>query len=80
MAYYLDTSALVKLVVTEAESASLRAWITKTEAVAVSSDLARTELARAVRRGSPHATGGGGYLGLGGTGPRAGSVNGKMGP
>jgi len=57
MAYYLDTSALVKLVVAEAESSSLDRWISETDAVAVSSDLARTELARAVRRGSPHLMG-----------------------
>lgn len=53
MAYYLDTSALVKLVVSEAESDALLAWLTKTEGDWVSSDLARTELLRAVRRVVP---------------------------
>ncbi|GIG36328.1 type II toxin-antitoxin system VapC family toxin [Cellulomonas pakistanensis] len=49
--YYYDTSALAKLVVAEAESAALRAVML--EAVNVSSDLARTELVRAVRRAVP---------------------------
>lgn len=53
MAYYLDSSALVKLVVTEAESAALRDWLTAAEREPVTSDLARTELLRAVRRTAP---------------------------
>lgn len=53
MAYYLDTSALVKLVVAEAETSSLRSWLAAAERVPVSCDLARTELLRAVRRASP---------------------------
>lgn len=53
MAYYADTSALVKLVVAEAESAALRDWIEDSTPVLVSSDLARTELLRAVRRFAP---------------------------
>lgn len=53
MAHYLDTSALVKLVVDEPESAALQAWIAATAGEWVSSDLARTELMRAVRRGAP---------------------------
>ena len=53
MVHYLDTSALVKLVVAEPASAPLRAWIEEQEVVPVSSDLARTELLRAVRRGAP---------------------------
>lgn len=53
MAYYLDTSAAVKLVVEEAGSKALRAWLqTATEPI-VSSDLLRTELLRATRRGAP---------------------------
>lgn len=52
MAYYLDTSALVKLIVREAESTALRSWIESEGAVLVSSDLARTELMRAVSRAS----------------------------
>jgi len=51
--YYLDTSALVKLVVAEAESAALLAWLGHDERVPVSSDLTRTELIRAVRRVAP---------------------------
>lgn len=53
MAAYLDTSALVKLVVEEVETAALIAWIGAEGQDMVSSDLARTELLRAVRRGAP---------------------------
>lgn len=53
MPYYLDTSALVKLVVAEAESAALLAWLGDGERVPVSCDLTRTELIRAVRRAAP---------------------------
>ena len=53
MAHYLDTSALVKLVVEEAETAALRRWLRRTDRQPVSSDLARTELLRTVRRGAP---------------------------
>lgn len=52
MAHYLDTSALTKLVVAEAESTALRAWL-RTDREPVSCDLARTELLRAVRRSAP---------------------------
>ncbi|CAN5414791.1 type II toxin-antitoxin system VapC family toxin [soil metagenome] len=52
MAYYLDTSALVKLVVAEHESAVLEDWL-HTGVAPVSSDLSRTELVRAVRRVAP---------------------------
>lgn len=48
--FYVDTSALVKLVVAEAETAALRTWIGAETRELVSSDLARTELLRAVRR------------------------------
>lgn len=50
MAYYLDTSALVKLVVAESDSAALREWLLEADRVYVSCDLARTELFREVRR------------------------------
>lgn len=50
MAHYLDTSALVKLVAYEPESAALRQWLTAEERTPVASDLVRTELMRAVRR------------------------------
>lgn len=53
MAYYLDTSALVKLVAEEDESAELRQWIAVAESPLVTSDLSRTELVRAVRRVAP---------------------------
>lgn len=53
MAYYLDTSAAVKLVVEEAGSTALRRWLQAAEVPIVSSDLMRTELMRATRRGAP---------------------------
>ena len=53
MAYYLDTSTLVKLVVAEAETAALRAWLAGLDRTPVSCDLARTQLLRAVRRAAP---------------------------
>lgn len=53
MAFYLDTSALVKLVVEEADSYALRKWLIETERYVVASDLVRTELMRAVRRAAP---------------------------
>jgi uncharacterized protein len=47
---YLDTSALAKLVRTEAETSSLRVWLDdRAGARLVSSTLARVELIRAVR-------------------------------
>lgn len=53
MAHYLDTSALVKLVVAEPETDALLRWLEETDADWVSSDLARVELVRAVRRAAP---------------------------
>jgi len=53
MANYLDTSALVKLVVRETESAALQKWLNEQPAPNVTSDLARTELMRATRRSAP---------------------------
>lgn len=52
MAFYLDTSALVKLVIEEVESAALQAWRSP-DVELVSCDLARAELMRAVRRAAP---------------------------
>lgn len=49
----MDTSALVKLVVAEAETTALQAWLAESDRVPVSSDLSRTELLRAVRRAVP---------------------------
>jgi predicted nucleic acid-binding protein len=53
MAYYLDTSAAVKLVVAEAGSAAMTAWAVDHDGQVVSSDLLRTELLRTTRRGAP---------------------------
>jgi predicted nucleic acid-binding protein len=53
VAHYLDTSALVKLVIDEAESAALVDWLSSVDREPVTSDLARTELVRAVRRWAP---------------------------
>ncbi|GAA5026905.1 type II toxin-antitoxin system VapC family toxin [Microbacterium fluvii] len=53
MAHYLDTSALVKLVVREPETDALRAWLEAADREPVASDLVRTELLRAVRRVDP---------------------------
>jgi uncharacterized protein len=53
VAYYLDTSAAVKLVVTEVSSKALRTWLRDAKVPIVSSDLMRTELLRATRRGAP---------------------------
>ena len=50
MTYYADTSALVKLVAPEAESAALRAWIAENALMLASAAIARTELLRAIRR------------------------------
>lgn len=53
MAFYLDTSAAVELVVAEVGSSALRTWLVKATVPIVSSDLLRTELLRATRRGAP---------------------------
>ena len=53
MAHYIDTSALTRLVVAEPESRALRQWLTASGRTPVASDLARTELLRAVRRAAP---------------------------
>ena len=53
MAYYLDTSAAVKLVVSEPGSKALSRWAAANADDVVSSDLLRTELLRATRRGAP---------------------------
>ena len=54
MAVYLDSSALVKLVVREAESAALRRFL-RSHPIRVSSALARVEVTRAVRAHGPEA-------------------------
>lgn len=55
MAYYLDTSAFLKLVVDEEHSAALRSWNDEFDPDAFSTDLLRTEALRAARRHSPEA-------------------------
>ncbi len=50
MAWYLDTSALVKLVTVEDDTAALHEWVADHQPELVASDLIRTELRRAVRR------------------------------
>lgn len=50
MLAYVDTSALVKLVLPEAESETLNNWRNAKEVRFITSDLTRTELLRAVRR------------------------------
>ena len=52
--WYLDTSALAKLVQTEPESAALRKWLERRRWII--SDLHRTELRRACARASGSAT------------------------
>ncbi len=53
MAFYVDTSALVKLVVAESETEALQSWLAAAGVELVACDLARTELMRAVRRVVP---------------------------
>lgn len=53
MAHYLDTSALVKLVVAERDTQALRAWLSEANRDPVAANLVRTELLRAVRRVAP---------------------------
>lgn len=48
----MDTSAAVKLVLRESGSSALRSWASEHADVIVSSDLLRTELLRATRRGA----------------------------
>lgn len=50
---YLDTSALVKLVRREPESAALAEWLAGRESELVSSVLVEVELPRAIRRTGP---------------------------
>jgi uncharacterized protein len=54
-ALYLDTSAFVKIVVTEPESRSLRRFLSTSPGRRVSSALLRTEAVRAVRHVGPEA-------------------------
>ena len=54
MAWYLDTSAFLKLVVEEEASAAMRSWVS-TDPELVTCDLLRTEALRATRRLTPAA-------------------------
>ena len=54
--HYFDSSALVKLIVEEPESSTLDSWIEAEDVRVVSSDLARAETIRAVRRYWPELT------------------------
>ena len=51
--FYLDTSAVAKLVVSERGSTALRRWVSVRDDLLFSSDLLRTELLRATRRVAP---------------------------
>ena len=51
MAYYIDSSAALKLVVSEPETQALASWII--DRTVLASDLVRTETLRAARRHSP---------------------------
>ncbi len=53
MAFYLDTSAAVKLVVEESGSRAMSRWAVAHADEVVSSDVLRTELLRATRRSAP---------------------------
>lgn len=53
MAFYVDTSALVKLVIAEDETDALLSWLQEDDRRPVACDLVRTELLRAVRRAAP---------------------------
>lgn len=55
MSWYVDTSAFVKLIVEEPESAAMRAWWDDHHPRVFSSDLLRTETVRATRRVSTEA-------------------------
>ena len=55
MAYYVDTTAFVKLVVSEPESRALRTWVKRHRADGFASELLRVEALRSARRHSPEA-------------------------
>ena len=55
MAWYVDTSAFLKLVVEEEHSAALREWAEANEKSLFSSDLMRVEALQSARRHSPAA-------------------------
>jgi len=55
LAWYVDTSAFLKLIVEEEHSSALRRWAEAHEESLFSSDLMRVEALRAARRHSPAA-------------------------
>lgn len=55
VAYYLDTSAFLKLVVAEEHSGAMRQWAQELDPDVFATDLLRTEALRAARRHSPAA-------------------------
>jgi predicted nucleic acid-binding protein len=55
LAFYVDTSAYLKLVVAEPESRALRAWVGKQQDGAFASELLRVEALRTARRHSAEA-------------------------
>ena len=55
MGFYIDTSAFVKLIVSEAESRALRSWVKARDAELFSSELLRVEALRTARRHSQKA-------------------------
>ena len=50
MAYYVDTSALVKVIIHEQETSALSDWMLRQDEPLVCCDLVRAELVRATRR------------------------------
>ena len=54
MAYVIDSSALVKLIVNEQHSKSLSSWIDGCKQDLFISELARTEVSRAIARVDPN--------------------------
>ncbi len=53
MLWYVDTSAVVKLIVAEPESLALREWLLAPGREVVACDLVHTELFQVVRRAAP---------------------------
>ena len=51
--FYVDTSALMKLIVAERESAAMKRWMGGATGRVFGSDLLRTEFLRAIRRSVP---------------------------
>ncbi len=52
MPFYIDTSALVKLITAEPETNALKSWLTQKERILIAGDLVQTELLRAAHKQS----------------------------